>query len=123
MVIGWAGEALHLGAGLDQPLARHLQKGLAANGGIVNPLIQEHLDGFPESQSGGVQITEGPQTLLLAFGLCVMDNVSDHEVEQVQGVIQRNDFKGMRKGEQRRQPALGGHTRNGLGPSGGGISG
>jgi hypothetical protein len=100
-----------------------LQKGPAADGGIVNPLIEEHLDGLPELQSRGVQITEGPQTLVFAFGLRVMDNVSDHEVEQVQGVIQRNDFEGMRKGEQRRQPALWRHARNGLGPCGGGIPG
>ena len=63
---------LDLGTGLDQTLTRHLQKGLAADGGIVNLLIQEYLDGFPELQGRGVQVTEGPQPLLFAFGLRVM---------------------------------------------------
>ena len=62
------------------------------------------------------KIPEGPEPRLLALGMGLMDDVRDREVEQIQGIIHRDDFEGPCKGEQGGQPALWGHARNGLSP-------
>ena len=60
---------------------------------------------------------------MLSLGLGLMDDVCHQEVEQIQGIIHRDDFEGPCKGEQRGQPALWGHARNGLSPRGRAVAG
>lgn len=45
-----------------------------------------------------------------------VENIRHDEVEQIQGIIHREDFAGMRKGQQRGEPAVGSHPGNGLRP-------
>jgi hypothetical protein len=123
VVVRRSGEGLHLGAGLDEALPRDLRKGLAADHGIVHLVVEEDLNGLPEVQGRGIQILKGPQPLVFALSLRVMENIGDDEVEQIQGIIHRDDFEGMGKGEQGGEAALGRHAGNGLGTCSGDIAG
>ena len=123
MVVGGPGQRFHLGAGLDQPLTRICAKVWRRTAVGLNLLVQEDLDGLPELQGGGIQVTQGPQPFLFAFVLGAPDDIGDQEIEHVQGIIHRDAFEGMRKGEQGGQPSLWGHAGNGLGPCGGAIAG
>ena len=100
MVVRRPGEGLHLGTGLDETLPRDLGKGLAADHGIVHLLVQEHLNRLPELQGGGIKVPKGPEPLLLAFGLRIMNDIGDEQIKQIKRIIQGDLFEGMGKGEQ-----------------------
>ena len=122
VVVRRPGQRFHLGARLDQTLTRYLHKGLVAHCSS-NLLVQEYLDSLPEFQGGGIQVAQGPEALLLAVVVRLTDEVGHQQIEHIQGIIHRDDFESMGKGEQGGQPSLWGHAHNGLGACRGTIAG
>ena len=45
-----------------------------------------------------------------------MQDLRNHEIKQIQSIIQRSHCKGMGKGQEGGQPPLWSHLGNGLGP-------
>jgi hypothetical protein len=41
------------------------------------------LEGIPELQGGGIQVTEGPESLVFAVLMGLTDDVSDQHIEEV----------------------------------------
>jgi hypothetical protein len=99
-IVGGPGAGLHLGTSFNEMLTGNLGKGLAANRGISTLLVQEKLHGLPELEGRGIQIAQGAETFFLALTLGCMDDLCNHEVEEIQDVIHRNDFAGMGQGQQ-----------------------
>ena len=74
-------------------------------------------------QGGGIQIAERAEPLLLPEVLGLGDDVRDQEVQQVQGIVLSRGLEGPGERQQGGDPPVGGHARDGLGTSGGGVTG
>jgi hypothetical protein len=68
-------------------------------------------------QGRGIEVAQGPEPRVLSLGLCLMDDVRNHEVEQIQGIIHGNIFEAMGKGQEGGQPPLWCHLGDRLGTS------
>jgi hypothetical protein len=73
------------------------------------------LESIPELQGCGIKVAEGPEAFLFAGVMGSPDEVANQQIEEVHGIIHRDGLKGPCKGQERRDPACGGHACQGLG--------
>ena len=93
-----------------------------AERGVGHPLIEEALAGRAERQGGSIHIPAGAEPGLLALRSGRTRAITHEEINQVQSLIQGNDFATLRQGEQRGQASLVGPAGNRLRTRRGGIA-
>ena len=74
-------------------------------------------------QGGGIQVAERAEPLLLPEVSGLSGDVRDQEVQQVQGIVLSRGLEGPGERQQRGDSPVAGHAHDGLGASGGGVTG
>jgi len=69
-----------------------------------------------------IQIANGTDSGLLSVCLGLLEYLTHEQIEEIKSIIQRDDFKCLRKGKQGGDAPVVWHTRNGLRPGRRGIT-
>jgi hypothetical protein len=98
-------------------------EGQGSHPGRAASLVEQDGADVTELQSGRIQIAERAKSFLFSGELGLGQQVSDDQVQQVQGVVQRRGLEGSGKGQQGGDPPVPWHPRNHRRPGGGGMAG